>query len=693
MMQEAEPYIRIADDGVGMTEAVVDESWLRIGFSAKRTDTISAKKRRRTGEKGIGRISADRLGSVLELRTRAIGAVPVGLRVNWDDFTVTGRVLNEVAVEILNDPVVCLPAARQRTADSEAGTEIIIRQLRQLWTAHDLDVLHRELAVLVSPFLTKDGFTIRIKSDIIDHYERPVERQVNDAYVASIDLNYTRPDEPIRYKMKSRAVNDVGEFQEKSETISLNQLITLSEDEKNQLDFDLGPVRVVMHFYVTRDDFIGSTSARRADVLSFLNTNAGIGVYRDLVRVKPYGMIAAPEWDWLGLGARVASSPAGPSRPGYRIPPNRLVGALFITRDANTKLGDSSSREGLIQSAAFLALKRLAVGCVMLLEQVYRELFQAGKNVPVAPIQPTEQVRNMGQQLGSLQRDLNILRNAMPKSDAPQVERALERIEQVTDQVEAVVRSVEELASQATIYRGLASVGIAATVFGHETQLVISNLALATTNAKEFLELDPPDLDEAQASIATAIGYTERIAAWGSFVLDRVRRDKRRRRKIDVHAIIHDVVARLRPALTAVGIVVDDSGIAEVQTRTFAMDIEAAVLNLLTNAYTACVQQPTRRRIRIEVTRVTESAVVGYAIIVADSGPGVEPRFYEEIWSPLFTTKRATADDGRRQDVGTGLGLAIVDSVVKDLGGKRAVGRDPQLGGAVFRLWFPVQER
>src|SRR5215210_5283070 len=71
----SQPYIRVADNGCGMTERQVENNWLKIGFSEKKTERVSKLKRRKTGEKGIGRLSADRLGSLLELRTRAAGKV------------------------------------------------------------------------------------------------------------------------------------------------------------------------------------------------------------------------------------------------------------------------------------------------------------------------------------------------------------------------------------------------------------------------------------------------------------------------------------------------------------------------------------------------------------------------------------------------------------------------------------------
>src|SRR6266404_1140899 len=94
-------HIRIADDGVGMSSEDVEHHWLRLGYSAKREDKFTPRGRRRTGEKGIGRISADRLGAVLELRSQAESQPPVGLRVNWNEFELPGRDLEGIDVEEL----------------------------------------------------------------------------------------------------------------------------------------------------------------------------------------------------------------------------------------------------------------------------------------------------------------------------------------------------------------------------------------------------------------------------------------------------------------------------------------------------------------------------------------------------------------------------------------------------------------
>jgi signal transduction histidine kinase len=82
--------------------------------------------------------------------------------------------------------------------------------------------------------------------------------------------------------------------------------------------------------------------------------------------------------------------------------------------------------------------------------------------------------------------------------------------------------------------------------------------------------------------------------------------------------------------------------------------INQVVLNLLVNAIDACQAGG-----RVEVqTRPTEN---GIAIVVSDTGPGIDPDIRDKIFDPFFTTK----DVGK----GMGLGLAISHSIVQAHGG------------------------
>lgn len=63
----------------------------------------------------------------------------------------------------------------------------------------------------------------------------------------------------------------------------------------------------------------------------------------------------------------------------------------------------------------------------------------------------------------------------------------------------------------------------------------------------------------------------------------------------------------------------------------------------------------------------------------ADSGPGFDPKFMENILDPFFTTK----------DGGTGLGLPIVHSIIIGHGGQLKLANRPE-GGALARIWLPA---
>jgi len=117
------------------------------------------------------------------------------------------------------------------------------------------------------------------------------------------------------------------------------------------------------------------------------------------------------------------------------------------------------------------------------------------------------------------------------------------------------------------------------------------------------------------------------------------------------------------------------------------MDLEAVLVNLLTNAYAACQLTGRKRAIRVELESKLHEKRRGVRICVADSGPGIAKEHQDRIWQPLFSTKI----NAKGVAIGTGLGLAIVQSIIDEWGGHRSVGRDDQLKGARFEIWLPTE--
>lgn len=675
--------IRVADDGGGMTEADIDSHWLRIGYSEKRHSKYSLRGRRKTGEKGVGRISADRLGARLFLKTQTELTPPTGIAVNWDSFDVEGRDVSDIPIRTLRGIRVNTPTVDSGEV-SRQGTELVIRKLRQWWTEEDIRSLHEELSALTPPFRAVEDFQVRLFTNVAPKYNGVITSQFNET--AEIELSAVLRGDRVRYYIRDRIGSKTSASVERG-VIHWHDLTQRTRVQQEQFSpFPrTGPVKLKILFYLKRQDLLAGTSMRLADLREFLNRNAGVKVYRDNVRVKPYGDPGRAEGDWLGLAERKTREPAGVSRPTFRVAANQVVGAVFLARDKNPRLIDSAAREGLIHGEAFADLRALVLGCLSLMEAHRHEAYKH-RRVSDEVVNPREDIRSLSRELVTLQNDLRVVQQSVPESASRSVVRALDQVTVVAKRIDAARGSIEEMMSQAGVLRGLATIGISASVFGHETQSAISSFLASTTLATELLRESPPELDVAISELSKAARYAEQVGAWGSFALSRVKRDKRRRRKVRVHDTLRVLARDLAEAYSSSSTDLDTQ-LDSVTAHTFEMDIEAIVLNLLTNAYVACQQSDRQRVVRLGLGHTISDGKAGFTITVSDSGPGVPERLRERVWSPLFTTRKNEQGD----EVGTGLGLSIVDSIVDELGGKRTILRDADLGGAQFVIWLPAQ--
>ena len=208
----------------------------------------------------------------------------------------------------------------------------------------------------------------------------------------------------------------------------------------------------------------------------------------------PYGDPKKPEGDWLGLGDRKARSPAGPARSDWRVAPNQLVGAVFLSRDNNPDIVDTSGREGLIHGADFIAMKAFLFGCLFRLEAHYHELFLKRRAQEPSTPSPRETVQEFDTQLRDLNRQLKGVEVQLPRTVERSVERVRDRLDTTLTQLNVLQKSMEELASQATIYRGLATLGIASATFGHEIEASLEQFMSSAYTACTLFAKGPASL-------------------------------------------------------------------------------------------------------------------------------------------------------------------------------------------------------
>jgi len=157
---EARGVIVVDDNGEGMDADAIESGWLLVSSSLKRVmkeaGQVTAKHERTPlGDKGLGRLSAQRLGDNLEIFTRRTDDTAeryVG--VHWPDFLATTR-LRDVPV-----------LAREiRPAKRKQGTELIVSNLRNLnmWNTEDaVNDLASQLSRFISPYRGIRDFSLAL---------------------------------------------------------------------------------------------------------------------------------------------------------------------------------------------------------------------------------------------------------------------------------------------------------------------------------------------------------------------------------------------------------------------------------------------------------------------------------------------------------------------------------------------------
>lgn len=698
---DAVPHVRVADNGVGMSAEDVEHHWLRLGYSAKRDDRFTARGRRKTGEKGVGRISADRLGAILELRSRAKAQSVTGLCVRWNEFEKPGQDLQKVPVYDLKNLDFKVPQPspwnrRRHEYDPKpepvpvsrtvSGTELIIRELRQSWNEDDVQELRRLLSLLTPPFERVEDFQIRIDNDV----DPTCNGVVTSPLLASAAIEarfHLDAKGKVTGKIIHRAPSSTKRIS-KPVNMPFKQLVHQKpragvDPKPDELVKQLGPVDARLLFYPQKAETVRGLDLDLSDLREFLQTNAGIRVYRDSIRVPPFGDQGRPEGDWLALGDRKARNPAGPNRPDFRVSPYQLVGGVFIGRDTNPGLIDTSGREGLVNSEAFSVLKSFLIGCLTQLETHYHKLFVSSKPKSEPLMSPRDTVDELRVQISDVVKTIKRAVKSMPQASVGPIAQVAEQLTVASEKLKQASKTFDELASQTITSRTLATIGIASATFGHETQRGLDSMR-ATLEAAKLLLANGEDDEAVLSELAKAILESERVSAWGEFALGRVRRDKRVRRVVDIESLVGDLVTEINPAMEASSITLKPD-LEAIHAKVFAMDVECVAINLLTNAYYFTKQSSRERQIVVRVRARNHDGRRGFDIVVSDSGPGIAESIRERIWDPLFTTK--TDEHGR--SIGTGLGLALVNAVVQDTEGSRAVDDDPKLGGARFTVWLP----
>jgi len=180
-------WIEITDDGVGMDDTAIRNGWLLIARSAKRdfkqAGKVTKKQRTPLGDKGLGRLGAQRLGWGLQIATKPAGAAQQRvLAFSWEDF-LTANTLDQVAIK-----------STHRDGGAKRGTVITITELHspERWTGAGITDLQRALSEVISPYEGVSGFTVAVTVNGTSVNLQRLGKRVRETALLHYDIAYER---------------------------------------------------------------------------------------------------------------------------------------------------------------------------------------------------------------------------------------------------------------------------------------------------------------------------------------------------------------------------------------------------------------------------------------------------------------------------------------------------------------------
>lgn len=483
-------YVTIEDDGLGMDEEDVRTGWLMISLSAKRkmkaTGERTPKGRTPLGDKGLGRLSTQKLGQNLDMVTRKDGSVDT-LRVSfsWDAFS-DDRSLGDVPVSIGREPA---PGRAK-------GTELIISGLRNpnVWEGTAADQLIADLSQIISPFPEARSFlvTLKINGRPIDLGQ--VSEKVRKAAVGRFRFNFAKGrlslDGSIRLAKLRGTDSDFYDrwiapdngraFFDFLKKKPAALLLRLSKDKTHFIDFDYsialadlgdvdtipdtrepgkrvpadpGPFSGEINDFLLRGDEAGAKLgglANATEIRQIVKQQAGIKVFRDGFGIKPYGINGQ---DWLRLGAGWTSAGSY-----YSLRPDNVLGFVLISEAENTHLKEKTDREGFVSNPWSQNFQRLVAQASKVVSDLYelirrtlneyRSALKAEDHTFEGSVKAVADAGNVAEQLASYSAKSASLRKNTDSTRA-RLKAVTDRISKTPIFTSAAEREVSELLGEA----------------------------------------------------------------------------------------------------------------------------------------------------------------------------------------------------------------------------------------------------
>ncbi len=701
------PKLVLEDNGRGMSVDDLCNHWMVIGTANKAKNRKTGKGRVQTGEKGLGRLGLDRLCERTQVQSiTAKSNEGIELDVDWRRYEQAESRLEEIRHEIYGVPNLDRDPLTLEWGKFPQGTRLIMEGLKDDWSLDSLAELRAELSLLVSPFSAPNDFRVELDTGLANEsLDGPVRVPPFVLEAANWKVVGTIDDRDMVEIRMSTAAHDV-EFHQKP--------VAWDEWQKGSGAKPFcGPMRFEFYFFPRKEATVGGQTLSKTEVQQFLDANQGIRIYRDGFRVKPYGQPNG-DGDWLQLAFKKTRSPEGVAQdaaPGaWRLGYHQVVGAVFLTLEKNPALSDQTNREGLQEGKALAHLRVFASKVVRFFELKHQEFEIARKRSKTVEPDAEEKAKESALASADAMKQLATLLEKLRQEPAagggssPATElvhllattqQSLERAKASAEEsAQAAAAEKAQVEKQKNMLSNLASLGILAAAFGHETVDWSGNVVkYAERLGDEVISkawwLMAPEIPEVQKTLKFLVSESRKLRKFAKFTLGNISRDKRTKKKdVCLRRAMDTVFSAFREVIEIEKkIRTEYPQTGDYYVEGFTMDWESIFVNLIVNAAWAMeTTSPPERCIRVQIR--TEDGV--HIVQFDDAGRGLEADTEEAIFEPTFTTKR----NERGEETGTGLGLTIVRAFVEEhsQGTVTAQQKGP-LGGASFTIAVPASSK
>ena len=571
------PTLTISDDGTGMDLNDIKTRWMVIGTDSKKgIDYSPIYQRPLNGDKGIGRFSVDRLGSVLAMKSqKRYTSEEFSALFDWDLFDSDSKNISDISI----------PYEVRETSEGNHGVSLLIQGLRDAWDENKIKELYRNLRQLKSPFSQEDNFRMFITAKEFGFNKKEIIVEQLETISSLWIETYISDEDPSTIQI---SVNKDG----------------MTYKSAMQNTFSFGGVKAQIYMF-NQGDKIRFSNRYSISVRNYGN----IRLYRDNFRVYPYGEATN---DWLDIDRRQTQGL-------LRFFGTRdLIGFIQISKIGNPELKPLTNRQGLEENDYYYQLKKFVVEiCIKTLEIYYFKKIKSGRNETQKKIKA-----EMGDALQGIDQIASEIKTTNPDT-AKKLSGFVSSIKQQQKKQDQYVKDQQEIVK---VYSRIAQKETFLHKIIHQSMIHVKDASTALNTYIDTVEKN-------ESLVAIQELMNDALALLVTVRDDVVK--KREKSYQNVAVLVQKYLNQNNESFEKYGIVTSITTDGDLNYYVDEGDIKAIVNNLTSNAVKSLMQISDRPRTLSFNLYKTDKFII---IRCTDSGIGIPESERERIFDPFQST-------------------------------------------------------